>query len=61
MLLSDGDEFDRDAYDFDIATQAVLAVLEAKPDSPVGLLTDACASSRPSCRTTVPSGRSPVT
>ena len=40
VLLSDGDTFDRNAYDFDIATQAVLAVLEAKPDSPVGLLTD---------------------
>ena len=39
VLLSDGDEFDRNAYDFDIVTQAVLAVLEAKPDSPVGLLT----------------------
>ena len=31
VLLSDGDTFDRNAYDFDIATQAVLAVLEAKP------------------------------
>lgn len=40
VLLADGDTFDRNAYDFDIATQAVLAVLEAKPDSPVGLLTD---------------------
>lgn len=40
VLLSDGDTFDRNPYDFDILTQAVLAVLEAKPDSPVGLLTD---------------------
>ncbi len=40
VLLSDGDTFDRNSYDFDIVTQAVLAVLEAKPDSPVALLTD---------------------
>ncbi len=40
VLLSDGDTFDRNPYDFDILTEAVLAVLEAKPDSPVGLLTD---------------------
>lgn len=39
VLLSDGDEFDRNAYDFDIVTQAVLTVLEAKPDSAVALLT----------------------
>jgi hypothetical protein len=39
ILLADGDEFDRNPYDFDIVTQAVLTVLEAKPDSPVGLLT----------------------
>ncbi len=40
VLLSDGNDFDRNAYDFDILTQAVLAVLEAKPDSPVAALTD---------------------
>lgn len=39
VLLSDGDTFDRDWYDYDIVTQAVLAVLAAKPASPVGLLT----------------------
>ena len=39
VLLSDGDTFDRNSYDFDIVTQAVLAVLAEKPDSPVGLLT----------------------
>jgi hypothetical protein len=39
ILLADGDEFDRNPYDFDIVTQAVLTVLEAKPGSPVGLLT----------------------
>lgn len=40
VLLSDGDTFDRNAYDFDIVTQAVLAVLAEKPDSPVSVLLD---------------------
>lgn len=40
VLLADGDAFDRNPYDFDIVTQAVLAVLEVKPDSAVGVLTD---------------------
>ena len=40
VLLADGDEFDRNAYDFDIVTQAVLAVLAEKPESPVGVLLD---------------------
>ena len=40
VLLADGDEFDRNAYDFDILTQAVLTVLAEKPDSPVAALTD---------------------
>lgn len=40
VLLADGDTFDRNPYDFDIVTQAVLAVLDAKPDSAVGVLTD---------------------
>jgi uncharacterized surface protein with fasciclin (FAS1) repeats len=39
VLTSDGNKFDHSARDFDIATQAVLAVLEAKPGSPVGVLT----------------------
>ena len=39
VLLADGNKFDRNWYDYDILTEAVLAVLEAKPDSPVGLLT----------------------
>ena len=39
ILLADGDQFDRNPYDFDIVTQAVLTVLDAKPGSPVGLLT----------------------
>ena len=39
VLTSDGNRFDRNRGDFDIATQAVLAVLEAKPGSAVGLLT----------------------
>jgi hypothetical protein len=40
LLLADGDEFDRNAYDFDIVTQAVLAVLAEKPDSAVSVLLD---------------------
>lgn len=40
LLLSDGNTFDHDKYDYDILTEAVLAVLAAKPTSPVGLLTD---------------------
>ncbi|MGD9955019.1 MAG: fasciclin domain-containing protein [Candidatus Nanopelagicales bacterium] len=40
VLLSDGDTFDGNANDFDIVTQAALAVLAAKPDSPVKVLTD---------------------
>jgi uncharacterized surface protein with fasciclin (FAS1) repeats len=40
LLTSDGNTFDRNAHDFDIVTEAVLAVLAAKPDSPVGVLAD---------------------
>lgn len=40
LLLSDNDEFDKDKNDFDILTQAALAVVTAKPDSPVALVTD---------------------
>lgn len=40
VLTSDGDQFDRNWYDYDIVTEAVLAVLDAKPGSDVGLLTD---------------------
>jgi hypothetical protein len=40
VLTSDGNTFDRNWYDYDIVTEAVLAVLDAKPDSDVGLLTD---------------------
>ena len=39
VLTSDGNQFDRNWYDYDIVTEAVLAVIAAKPDSPVGLLT----------------------
>src|SRR6478735_6656567 len=39
VLLADGNKFDRNWYDYDIVTEAVLAVLAAKPSSPVGLLT----------------------
>ncbi|OFE18837.1 fasciclin [Humibacillus sp. DSM 29435] len=39
LLANGGGSFDRNWYDYDILTQAVLAVLKAKPDSPVGLLT----------------------
>jgi hypothetical protein len=40
VLLSDGNRFDTDWYDYDIVTEAVLAVLAAKPNSPVSVLTD---------------------
>lgn len=40
VLLSDGNKFDRNAYDYDILTEAALAVLGAKPASPVKVLTD---------------------
>ena len=40
VLLADGDTFDRNWYDYDILTQAVLAVLDAKPTSAVKVLTD---------------------
>lgn len=39
VLTSDGNQFDRNWYDYDIVTEAVLAVVGAKPDSPVGVLT----------------------
>ena len=39
LQANGGGTFDRNWYDYDILTQAVLAVLKAKPDSPVGLLT----------------------
>ena len=40
VLTADGNQFDRDWYDYDIVTEAVLAVLAAEPASPVGLLTE---------------------
>ena len=39
VLTSDGNRFDKKAGDFDSATEAVLAVLDAKPGSPVAVLT----------------------
>lgn len=39
VLAADGTKFDKFARDFDIVEAAVLAVLDAKPESPVGLLT----------------------
>lgn len=40
LLASDGNRFDLNPGDYDILDQAVLAVLTAKPDSPVGILAD---------------------
>ncbi|MBI5028327.1 MAG: fasciclin domain-containing protein, partial [Actinobacteria bacterium] len=41
VLTADGNgTFDQNWYDYDIVTQAVLAVVAAKPASNVGLLTD---------------------
>ncbi|NHC14659.1 fasciclin domain-containing protein [Motilibacter deserti] len=39
VLTSDGNTFDKNAADFDVLTEAVLAVLKAKPNSPVKALT----------------------
>ncbi|MGC4808545.1 fasciclin domain-containing protein [Micromonospora sp. DT233] len=40
VLTKDRGGFDRNGRDFDVLTAAVLAVLEAKPNSPVKVLTD---------------------
>ncbi len=40
MLTADGNKFDRNWNDYDIVTEAVLAVLAAKPSSAVGVLAD---------------------
>jgi hypothetical protein len=40
VLAADGNKYDKNPFDFDIAEKAVLAVLGAKPGSPVGLLAD---------------------
>ncbi|MGL5864691.1 MAG: fasciclin domain-containing protein [Dermatophilaceae bacterium] len=39
VLTADGNKFDKDWHDYDIVTEAVLAVLAAKPDSAVSVLT----------------------
>ena len=39
VLTSDGNQFDRKGGDYDIVTEAVLAVLKDDPNSAVGLLT----------------------
>lgn len=40
VLTSDGNHFDKNKGDFDIVTEAALAVVKAKPDSPVAVLAD---------------------
>jgi uncharacterized surface protein with fasciclin (FAS1) repeats len=40
VLTADGNQFDSNWYDYDIVTEAVLAVLAAKPNSAVGVLAD---------------------
>jgi uncharacterized surface protein with fasciclin (FAS1) repeats len=40
VLTADGNKFDRNWNDYDIVTEAVLAVLAAKPTSAVGVLAD---------------------
>jgi uncharacterized surface protein with fasciclin (FAS1) repeats len=40
VLTSDGNKFDKNAKDFDIVTEAVLAILANNPDSAVKALTD---------------------
>ncbi len=39
VLTSDGNRFDKNWSDYDIVTEAALAVIAAKPDSPVTVLT----------------------
>jgi uncharacterized surface protein with fasciclin (FAS1) repeats len=38
VLTSDGNTFDRNSYDYDIVTEAVVAVLKNNPNSPVSVL-----------------------
>lgn len=40
LLTSDGNTFDKNKADFDIVTEAALAVVGANPDSPVALIAD---------------------
>ena len=40
VLTSDGNRFDRNPFDYDIVTEAVLAVLADNPNSPVKALTE---------------------
>lgn len=40
VLTSDTSGFDRNRFDYDVLTKAVLTVLQAKPGSPVKVLTD---------------------
>ncbi|RYB88841.1 fasciclin domain-containing protein [Nocardioides glacieisoli] len=40
LLTADGDEFDKNAKDFDILTQAAFAVVAAKPGTPVAIVAD---------------------
>jgi len=40
LLTSDGNKFDKNKNDFDIVTEAALAVVAAKPGTPVALLAD---------------------
>ncbi|MGN0065323.1 MAG: fasciclin domain-containing protein [Nocardioides sp.] len=40
VLTSDGNHFDKNKHDYDIVTEAALAVVKAKPDSAVAVLAD---------------------
>jgi uncharacterized surface protein with fasciclin (FAS1) repeats len=40
LLVSDDNTFDKKKNDFDIVTEAALAIVDAKPESPVALLAD---------------------
>lgn len=40
VLTSDGNHFDKNKRDYDIVTEAALAVVKAKPSSPVAVLAD---------------------
>ena len=61
VLTSDGNRFDSNWYDYDIVTEAVLAVLGAKPTARSACSPTATCRSPPSSRTTARSRCSPTT
>ena len=56
VLTADGDRFDSNWYDYDIVTEAVVAVLTAKSGSAVGVFADGNTPVTAFIPTTAPSG-----